>query len=212
MGRSSRPSRSGGNTTCEEDGAAVDGELQVFQVSPDRVGIVAMLGGRPLPTGDVAGPPVSGHDSFQRGQAFIDAGGCRGLQDQVLLSGAWNLDPWFAKVEQVPTTEVPIGSVGAVFSSVGKEHLDVSGADFTHGDLVERGRKAVLAFLSARSERMVAISERNAAGTKLHGGAEGRRRREARGVRGSRSPPPLGAGGPAVTCREAPCSAPYTLA
>ena len=118
-------------------------ELQGYSVMPDRVGIVAVLDGKPIPSGDVAGPPVIGHDSFQSGQAFIDAGGCRGLQEQVLLSGSWNLNPWFVKVEQIPMTEVPIGSVGVVVSYVGKEHLDVSGADFTHGDLVERGRKGV---------------------------------------------------------------------
>jgi uncharacterized membrane protein YqiK len=120
-----------------------DSELEVFAVMPDRVGIVTVLDGHPIPSGDVAGAPVVGHDSFQRGQAFIDAGGCRGLQEQVLLSGSWNLNPWFVKVEQIPMTEVPIGSVGVVVSYVGKEHLDVSGDDFTHGDLVERGRKGV---------------------------------------------------------------------
>ena len=112
-------------------------------VPPDRVGIVTTLDGRPIPAGDLAGPVVPGHDSFQRGQAFIDAGGCRGLQEQVLLSGSWNLNPWFVQVEQVPLTEIPIGYVGVVVSYVGGEHLDVSGDDFTHGDLVERGRKGV---------------------------------------------------------------------
>ena len=61
----------------------------------------------------------------------------------MLLSGAWNLNPWFVKVEQVPLTEIPIGYVGVVVSYVGAEHLDVSGDTFTHGDLVERGRKGV---------------------------------------------------------------------
>jgi len=130
-------------TDNAEQFGVLERELQVYAVSPDRVGIVAVLDGKPIPTGDVAGPPVNGHDSFQSGQAFIDAGGCRGLQEQVLLSGSWNLNPWFVKVDQIPMTEVPIGSVGVVVSYVGKEHLDVSGADFTHGDLVERGRKGV---------------------------------------------------------------------
>ena len=130
-------------TDNAEQFGVLDRELQVYSVAPDRVGIVAVLDGKPIPTGDVAGPPVIGHDSFQSGQAFIDAGGCRGLQEQVLLSGSWNLNPWFVKVDQIPMTEVPIGSVGVVVSYVGKEHLDVSGADFTHGDLVERGRKGV---------------------------------------------------------------------
>jgi uncharacterized membrane protein YqiK len=118
-------------------------ELHVYQVQPERVGIVTVLDGRPIEAGDLAGPVVAAHDSFQRGQAFIDAGGCRGLHEQVLLSGAWNLNPWFAQVEQVPLVEVPIGYVGVVVSYVGREHLDVSGESFTHGDLVERGRKGV---------------------------------------------------------------------
>ncbi|MFO0595377.1 MAG: SPFH domain-containing protein [Myxococcaceae bacterium] len=131
-------------TTANADRFGVrEGDLEVFTVMPDRVGIVTVLDGKPIPSGDLAGAPVHGHDSFQRGQAFIDAGGCRGLQEQVLLSGSWNLNPWFVRVEQIPMTEVPIGSVGVVVSYVGKEHLDLSGDDFTHGDLVERGRKGV---------------------------------------------------------------------
>jgi len=118
-------------------------ELRIYQVQPDRVGIVTMLDGRPIPAGDLAGPVVAGHESFQRGQAFIEAGGCRGLQEEVLLSGSWNLNPWLVQVEQVPLVEVPIGYVGVVVSYVGREHLDVSGEAFTHGDLVERGRKGV---------------------------------------------------------------------
>ncbi len=118
-------------------------DLHVFELSPDRVGIVTMLDGRPIPAGDLAGPVVGGHDSFQRGQTFIDAKGCRGLQEEVLLSGSWNLNPWLVRVEPVQLTEIPIGYVGVVVSYVGKEHLDVSGEGFRHGDLVERGRKGV---------------------------------------------------------------------
>jgi len=117
--------------------------LDVYQMPPDRVGIVTVLDGRPIAAGDLAGPIVPGHDAFQRGQAFVDSGGCRGLQEEVLLSGSWNLNPWFVKVEQIPLTEIGIGYVGVVVSYVGKEHLDVSGDAFTHGDLVERGRKGV---------------------------------------------------------------------
>ena len=113
------------------------------QIPPDKVGIVTVLDGRPIPAGDLAGPSVAGHESFQSGQAFVDAGGCRGLQEDVLLSGSWNLNPWFVQVDLMPMTEIPIGYVGVVVSYVGDEHVDVSGDAFTHGDLVERGRKGV---------------------------------------------------------------------
>jgi len=118
-------------------------QLAVFRVPSDRVGIVTALDGRPIPSGDLAGPVIKGHDSFQRAQAFIEAGGCRGLQEEVLLSGAWNLNPWLVAVELVELTEIPIGYVGVVVSYVGGEHVDLSGDGFKHGDLVERGRKGV---------------------------------------------------------------------
>lgn len=118
-------------------------QLYVFRVPSDRVGIVTALDGRPISSGDLAGPSVPNHDSFQRGQSFIENGGCRGLQEDVLLSGAWNLNPWFVAVELVSLTEIPIGYVGVVVSYVGGEHVDVTGDGFSHGDLVERGRKGV---------------------------------------------------------------------
>jgi uncharacterized membrane protein YqiK len=117
--------------------------LVVLEVPADSLGIVTTLDGRAIPAGDLAGPTIASHESFQRGQAFIAAGGCRGLQEEVLLSGSWNLNPWFAQVELVAMTEIPIGHVGVVVSYVGQEHLDVSGDSFKHGDLVQRGRKGV---------------------------------------------------------------------
>ncbi len=118
-------------------------DLHIYSMPADKVGIMTALDGRPIPAGDLAGPIVSGHESFQRGQVFVKNGGCRGLQEEVLLSGTWNLNPWFVRVDPVPLTEIPIGYVGVVVSYVGREHLDVSGDAFTHGDLVEKGRKGV---------------------------------------------------------------------
>ncbi|WP_151085770.1 SPFH domain-containing protein [Hymenobacter baengnokdamensis] len=118
-------------------------ELAVYRVAPDAVGIVTTLDGIPIEPGEIAGPVIPEHDNFQDAQRFLIAGGRRGLQEQVLLSGAWNLNPWFCRVEQVPMTEIPIGHVGVVISFVGRPAQDVSGADFTHGNLVEVGHKGI---------------------------------------------------------------------
>ena len=97
-----------------------------------------------FPAATSAGPePCKSHDSFQRVQAFIDAGGCRGLQEEVLLSGAWNLNPWFVSVELIfcsPRSRSV--TVGVVVSYVGMASTSTSPAHgFSHGgDLVERGR------------------------------------------------------------------------
>ena len=57
------------------------------------VGIVTTLDGQSIEAGEIAGPVVAGHENFQNAQAFIDVGGRRGLQEQIFLSGTWNLHP-----------------------------------------------------------------------------------------------------------------------
>lgn len=118
-------------------------QLRLYSIMPDQVGIVTTLDGKPIPDGEIAALYLPGHDNFQNAQNFINAGGQRGLQEQVLLSGSWNLNPWFVRVDQVPMTEIPIGYVGVVISFIGKAHEDISGADFKHGDLVNVGHKGV---------------------------------------------------------------------
>ncbi|WP_310423721.1 flotillin family protein [Chamaesiphon sp. VAR_48_metabat_135_sub] len=118
-------------------------QLRVYQVSADKVGIVTTLDGIPITPGEIAGAVIEGHNNFQNVQKFLNAGGSRGLQEQILLSGSWNLNPWFVQVQQIPMTEIPIGYVGVVISYVGKAQVDISGASFTHGNLVAPGHKGV---------------------------------------------------------------------
>ena len=118
-------------------------DLLVYQIAPDQVGIVTTLDGKPIDNGEIAGPIIQDHNSFQDAQTFLNNGGRRGLQEEVLLSGSWNLNPWFVNVEQFPMTEIPIGHVGIVIAFVGKAHMDVSGDTFKHGNLVDPGHKGV---------------------------------------------------------------------
>ena len=130
------------SATAAAHGMAED-QLILQRVRSDQVGIVTTLDGRPIDAGEIAGPTIPGHENFQNAQAFLDGGGSRGLQEQVLLSGTWNLNPWLAQVEQVPMVQIPIGYIGVVISFVGKAHVDVSGVEFKHGDLVNPGHKGV---------------------------------------------------------------------
>ncbi|HEY2686096.1 MAG TPA: SPFH domain-containing protein [Steroidobacteraceae bacterium] len=114
-----------------------------IDVPDDKIGIVMTREGNPLPGGEIAGPTVEGHDMFQNPQAFIDAKGCKGLQEQVLLAGRYFINPRFATVELVNMVEVPIAHVGVVIAFVGKEGTDVTGDSFRHGNLVSKGEKGV---------------------------------------------------------------------
>ena len=118
-------------------------QLQLHHIESDKVGIVTTLDGQPIDQGEIAGTVIADHANFQSAQEFREGGGRRGLQEQILLSGTWNLNPWFVQVEQVPMVEIPIGHVGVVISFVGMAHEDVSGVEFKHGDLVNVGHKGV---------------------------------------------------------------------
>ncbi len=118
---------------------------KVTQIKENMVGIVTTLDGAPLPEGQIAGKMIEGHKNFQDADAFLANGGSRGLQPHVILAGSYFLNTWFAHVEEIPMTDVPIGYVGVVVSYYGEEGEDVSGAEFKHGNIVRKGCKGVWA-------------------------------------------------------------------
>jgi uncharacterized membrane protein YqiK len=116
---------------------------EVLEIEDNMVGVVTTREGRALPTGDIAGGEIQGHNMFQDAQAFIDNGGFKGLQEQVMLAGRYFINPRFATVETKPMTEVPIANAGVVIAFVGDVGVDVTGESFKHGNLVRRGQKGV---------------------------------------------------------------------
>ncbi|MBS1595029.1 MAG: flotillin family protein [Bacteroidetes bacterium] len=114
-------------------------------IHDNMVGIVTTLDGAQIEPGQIAGKVIPAHNNFQDADAFLTAGGNRGLQEQVILSGSYALNPWFAKIEEVRMTEIPIGYVGVIISYVGEEGQDLSGVEFKHGNIVARGYKGVWA-------------------------------------------------------------------
>lgn len=120
-------------------------DVPALEIKDNRVGIITTKEGRSLPTGEIAGIKVDGHNSYQDGESFIGAGGYKGLQEQVLLAGRYFINPQFATVELVDMTEVPIAHAGVVIAYVGEVGKDVTGEGFRHGNLVEKGKKGVWA-------------------------------------------------------------------
>src|SRR5262245_10501677 len=118
-------------------------QVNVTEIPQNMLGIVTTKEGGTLATGEIAGKEVPGHNMFQDAQAFIDSGGSRGLQEQVMLAGRYFINPWFASVEVKEMTTVPIANVGVVIAYVGEPGVDVTGAGFRHGNLVSKGQKGV---------------------------------------------------------------------
>src|SRR6187399_1202568 len=98
----------------------------VTDIPDNMVGIVTTKEGAPLKSGTIAGREVAGHNMFQDPQAFVDAGGSKGLQEQVLLAGRYFINSRFATVEIQEMTKVAIANVGVVIAYVGDEGVDVT--------------------------------------------------------------------------------------
>lgn len=116
----------------------------------DQIGIVTVHEGPTLPPGELIAPAVGTdkdqphfHNNYQDIEAFLAAGGRRGLQYMPLIDGTYFINRWFATIEMIPKQIVPIGSVGVVVSYYGKKGADTSGKEFRHGERVQEGEKGV---------------------------------------------------------------------
>ena len=113
--------------------------------SSDMMGIVTVHDGTSIQQGEIIAPNVGEqHASFQDPEKFLELGGRRGKQIQVLTDGTYYINRLFATVEFRPKTVVPIGFVGVVVSFFGREGVDTSGENYKHGELVSVGSKGVL--------------------------------------------------------------------
>jgi uncharacterized membrane protein YqiK len=123
----------------------------VIKDQDDKIGIVTIHDGLSLPPGEIIAPIVGGdsndvetyHNNFQAPDRFLKAGGMRGRQLQALVEGTYYLNRLFATVEMIPKTIIEIGTVGVVVSYTGEAGPDLSGIEYRHGELVERGQRGV---------------------------------------------------------------------
>lgn len=123
----------------------------VIKGTDDIIGVVTVHDGPSLPEGQIIAPtvgddpsqPATYHNDFQDPELFLAAGGRRGRQLQVLVEGTYYINRLFATVEPVPKTIIEVGHVGVVVSYTGEAGQDVSGNDYSHGELVEQGQRGV---------------------------------------------------------------------
>ena len=115
----------------------------ITYIEDGKIGVITALDGIPLDAGNIAGKEITGHNNYQDFDAFLQNGGQRGLQSQVIQAGNYSLNPWAVTVEVVEMTQIPIGHVGVVISYIGAEGQDVTGEGFKHGNLVNKGEKGV---------------------------------------------------------------------
>lgn len=125
----------------------------VINTNDDKIGVVVTFEGKSLRPEDIIAPIVGSedensdcyHNGFQNIEAFLRAGGYKGRQHQVLTEGTYFLNRLFATVDFKPKTVIDVSFVGVVNSYIGNKGTDLSGSEYTHGELVEEGCKGIWA-------------------------------------------------------------------
>jgi uncharacterized membrane protein YqiK len=129
---------------------AIDPLVPTRKIFVDSIGIVTTHDGPSLNPGEIIAPSVGNdpeegnyHNNYQDPESFLQAGGRRGRQYVPLTDGTYFINRWFATVEYIPKTVVPVGYVGVVVSYYGPPGKDISGDAFRHGERVARGERGV---------------------------------------------------------------------
>ena len=86
-----------------------------------KVGLITALDGEPLPETEYVAKSVSGHNDYQDASQFLQAGGQRGPQFDVLKPGTYYINPLMFQVEFDDVAVVQRGEVAVVVSNVGEE-------------------------------------------------------------------------------------------
>ena len=149
---------------------AVRKETPEFDPNVDTIGVVSIQDGPTIGSGEIIAPEVKAvagrdHNYFQDPEVFLELGGKRGKQLQVLTDGTFFINRWFGTVEIKAKTLIPIGYVGVVVSYHGAAGDDTTGESFRYGEQVETGPSRCLA-LGARSRQIRAESIRGKSGAR----------------------------------------------
>jgi uncharacterized membrane protein YqiK len=138
------------DSSASEAGASpsLAGTQPDFDPNVDTIGVVSVHDGPTIGSGEIIAPeikPVEGrdHNYFQDPETFLEMGGRRGKQLQVLTDGTFFINRWFATVELKAKTLIPIGYVGVVVSYYGNAGDDTTGETFRYGEQVESGSRGV---------------------------------------------------------------------
>jgi uncharacterized membrane protein YqiK len=87
---------------------------QLVFIDKGKIGIVTSMDGGPIPAGRLLARKVEGHSNFENGQAFLNNGGQKGPQIEILLPGTYRINKDLFHVEIQDATVVPANKVGLI--------------------------------------------------------------------------------------------------
>jgi len=83
-------------------------------IDKGKIGVVTSADGTQIPAGRLLAQSVPSHSNFENGQAFLEKGGQKGPQIDILRPGTYRINLNLFKVEIHEATVVPAGKIGLV--------------------------------------------------------------------------------------------------
>lgn len=89
-------------------------KVSIIKIPNNQIGVVVANDGQPMAPGRLLGKKIDGHNNFQNGQAFLEKGGQKGPQIDILLPGSYRINSKLFSVVVKDATVVPTKKVGLV--------------------------------------------------------------------------------------------------
>ena len=89
-------------------------KVEATLIEKGKIGVITSMDGQRIPPGRLLGQSVSGHSNFENGQAFLENGGQKGPQMDILHPGTYRINTDLFNVEILNATVIPANKVGLV--------------------------------------------------------------------------------------------------
>jgi len=120
-------------------------------IDKGKIGIVTSMDGKPIPAGRLLGAKTEGHFNFENGQNFLNNGGQKGPQIEILLPGTYRINLDLFHIEIQDATVIPAMKVGLITALDGEplpENEYVAKSVTGHNDFQDASK-----FLTAGGQR-----------------------------------------------------------
>ena len=92
---------------------------EFIEILDGKVGLIESVDGSSIPPGKIFAKVVQGHNSFQDGEVFLQNGGQKGPQIDILPPGKYRINPYLFKMSIAKAVVIEKGQVGVVTSQDG---------------------------------------------------------------------------------------------
>lgn len=94
-------------------------KVPVVNIGNNQIGITVATDGTPMNEGRLLGKRIRGHNNFQNGQVFLENGGQKGPQIDILLPGTYRINTKLFQVTVMNATTIPVKEIGLVTAKDG---------------------------------------------------------------------------------------------